>query len=111
MANREGKAGWRSTVPMPRNVCPMVSGAGVSFPVVAGRSRIASQDRPNSSTVRAAVTRKAPRQPKAAEKAASGAVDRKSVVEGKSVSVRVDIGGRRNIKTKKQPAGKTQRRI
>src|SRR3546814_20547573 len=25
-------------------------------------------------------------------------VDRKSVVEGKSVSVRVDIGGRRNIK-------------
>src|SRR3546814_18510117 len=27
--------------------------------------------------------------------------DRKSVVEGKSVSVRVKIGGRRNIKTKK----------
>src|SRR3546814_18525025 len=28
--------------------------------------------------------------------------DRKSVVEGKSVSVRVDIGGRRNIKKKKK---------
>src|SRR3546814_19321049 len=27
--------------------------------------------------------------------------DRKSVVEGKSVSVRVDLGGRRNIKQKK----------
>src|SRR3546814_18035666 len=27
--------------------------------------------------------------------------DRKSVVEGKSVSVRVDLGGRRNIKKKK----------
>src|SRR3546814_19568989 len=26
--------------------------------------------------------------------------DRKSVVEGKSVSIRVDLGGRRNIKTK-----------
>src|SRR3546814_18674672 len=29
------------------------------------------------------------------------ALDRKSVVEGKSVSVRVDLGGRRIIKTKK----------
>src|SRR3546814_16335403 len=29
-------------------------------------------------------------------------VDRKSVVEGKSVSVRVDLGGRRIIKKKKQ---------
>src|SRR3546814_20402017 len=29
-------------------------------------------------------------------------VDRKSVVSGKSVSVRVDLGGRRNIKKKKQ---------
>src|SRR3546814_16921993 len=29
-------------------------------------------------------------------------IDRKSVVWGKSVSVRVDIGGRRNIKKKKQ---------
>src|SRR3546814_15579648 len=29
-------------------------------------------------------------------------VDRKSVVEGKSVSVRVDIGGRRSIKKKKK---------
>src|SRR3546814_17656642 len=29
--------------------------------------------------------------------------DRKSVVEGKSVAVRVDIGGRRIIKKKKQP--------
>src|SRR3546814_20930603 len=28
------------------------------------------------------------------------ATDRKSVVEGKSVSVRVDLGGRRSIKTK-----------
>src|SRR3546814_15223735 len=28
--------------------------------------------------------------------------DRKSVVEGKSVSVRVDLGGRRNIKKKKK---------
>src|SRR3546814_16602041 len=33
--------------------------------------------------------------------ACSGSKDRKSVVEGKSVSVRVDIGGRRIIKTKK----------
>src|SRR3546814_15115111 len=30
-----------------------------------------------------------------------GAGDRKSVVEGKSVSVRVDLGGRRSIKKKK----------
>src|SRR3546814_11269249 len=29
-------------------------------------------------------------------------LDRKSVVSGKSVSVRVDLGGRRNIKKKKQ---------
>src|SRR3546814_20741797 len=29
-------------------------------------------------------------------------VDRKSVVSGKSVSVRVDLGGRRNIKKKKK---------
>src|SRR3546814_5856838 len=29
------------------------------------------------------------------------ALDRKSVVQGKSVSVRVDLGGRRNIKKKK----------
>src|SRR3546814_21099878 len=35
--------------------------------------------------------------------------DRKSVVEGKSVSVRVDIGGRRIIK-KKQKENKQQRR-
>src|SRR3546814_13882403 len=33
--------------------------------------------------------------------AASGA-DRKSVVEGKSVSVRLDLGGRRKIKKKKK---------
>src|SRR3546814_18750224 len=32
----------------------------------------------------------------------AGFVDRKSVVEGKSVSVRVDIGGRRIIKKKKK---------
>src|SRR3546814_15890761 len=31
----------------------------------------------------------------------NGIVDRKSVVEGKSVSVRVDLGGRRIIKTKR----------
>src|SRR3546814_18321628 len=39
-------------------------------------------------------------QAKAAEKAASASVktDRKRVVEGKSVSVRVDRGGRRNCK-------------
>src|SRR3546814_12747154 len=30
-----------------------------------------------------------------------GTVDRKSVVEGKSVSVRVDLGGRRTLKKKK----------
>src|SRR3546814_12406970 len=29
-------------------------------------------------------------------------IDRKSVVEGKSVSVRVDLGGRRSIKKKKK---------
>src|SRR3546814_11342586 len=33
---------------------------------------------------------------------ANGPADRKSVVEGKSVSVRVDIGGRRTIKKKKK---------
>src|SRR3546814_12308580 len=31
-----------------------------------------------------------------------GAADRKSVVSGKSVSVRVDLGGRRSIKKKKK---------
>src|SRR3546814_10579242 len=35
-------------------------------------------------------------------RAPSRAIDRKRVVEGKSVSVRVDIGGRRIIKKKKQ---------
>src|SRR3546814_19720697 len=34
--------------------------------------------------------------------------DRKSVVEGKSVSVRVDLGGRRIIKKKKQDIEQTQ---
>src|SRR3546814_5253331 len=33
--------------------------------------------------------------------------DRKSVVQGKSVSVRVDLGGSRFIKTKKRNAGMT----
>src|SRR3546814_17902587 len=33
--------------------------------------------------------------------------DRKSVVEGKSVSVRVDLGGRRSIKNKKQINNRT----
>src|SRR3546814_17267842 len=32
---------------------------------------------------------------------ATGSIDRKSVVTGKSVSVRVDLGGRRILKTKK----------
>src|SRR3546814_18510847 len=32
-------------------------------------------------------------------------IDRKSVVEGKSVSVRVDLGGRRIIKTKRNNVG------
>src|SRR3546814_18123950 len=35
------------------------------------------------------------------------ALDRKSVVEGKSVSVRVDIGGRRTIKKKTQKTNTT----
>src|SRR3546814_17497765 len=35
------------------------------------------------------------------DRAAGGAEDRKSVVEGQSVSVRVDLGGRRDIKKKK----------
>src|SRR3546814_12047033 len=34
--------------------------------------------------------------------AAQGPLDRKSVVQGKSVSVRVDLGGRRIIKKKKE---------
>src|SRR3546814_12114604 len=38
-----------------------------------------------------------------AEKAGRAVEDRKSVVEGKSVSVRVDIGGRRIIKTTRPP--------
>src|SRR3546814_17631993 len=33
----------------------------------------------------------------------AGTLDRKSVVEGKSVSVRVDLGGRRIIKNKTTP--------
>src|SRR3546814_11299756 len=37
-----------------------------------------------------------------ADRAARYYADRKSVVEGKSVSVRVDIGGRRIIKKKQQ---------
>src|SRR3546814_14150616 len=36
--------------------------------------------------------------------------DRKSVVEGKSVSVRVDLGGRRRIKKKKKHKDSTQRK-
>src|SRR3546814_10930142 len=41
----------------------------------------------------------------------AGAVkrDRKSVVKGKSVSVRVDLGGRRIIKKKKKKTNKTYR--
>src|SRR3546814_17987023 len=38
---------------------------------------------------------------------ASGLVDRKSVVSGKSVSVRVDLGGRRIITKKTQQSSKT----
>src|SRR3546814_12124530 len=34
--------------------------------------------------------------------------DRKSVVEGKSVSVRVDLGGRRTIKTKRKDRARYQ---
>src|SRR3546814_17309206 len=37
--------------------------------------------------------------------------DRKSVVEGKSVSVRVDRGGRRNIKKKKERKREKSRKI
>src|SRR3546814_14201427 len=37
-------------------------------------------------------------------------IDRKSVVEGKSVSVRVDLGGRRIIKKKKQITNKHEER-
>src|SRR3546814_19114549 len=40
----------------------------------------------------------------------SYAVDRKSVVEGKSVSVRVDLGGRRIIKKKKNRKARTEER-
>src|SRR3546814_17658829 len=39
-----------------------------------------------------------------------GAVDRKSVVEGKSVSVRVDLGGRRIIKNKNSKHQRTNRK-
>src|SRR3546814_11747206 len=38
----------------------------------------------------------------ATEAATTAKIDRKSVVEGKSVSVRVDLGGRRIIKNKKK---------
>src|SRR3546814_20787845 len=37
--------------------------------------------------------------------------DRKSVVEGKSVSVRVDLGGRRSIKKKNNKTWKTTRTV
>src|SRR3546814_12535307 len=37
----------------------------------------------------------------------SGCTDRKSVVLGKSVSVRVDLGGRRSLKTKNKHTQKT----
>src|SRR3546814_11338617 len=40
-------------------------------------------------------------QPRPRRRHAAAAPDRKSVVEGKRVSVRVEIGGRRNIKKKK----------
>src|SRR3546814_12017984 len=40
--------------------------------------------------------------PDSAEAAGRSLVDRKSVVEGKRVSVRVDLGGRRIIKKKKK---------
>src|SRR3546814_19758151 len=36
-------------------------------------------------------------------RASRGQGDRQSVVEGKSVSVRVDLGGRRTLKKKKNP--------
>src|SRR3546814_11555797 len=38
-------------------------------------------------------------------------IDRKSVVSGKSVSVRVDLGGRRIIKKKKQTTLRTTRQV
>src|SRR3546814_12143782 len=49
-------------------------------------------------------TVRAPKLPRSEEGAKEGAKegDRKSVVEGKSVSVRVDLGGRRIIKKKTQ---------
>src|SRR3546814_21044068 len=39
------------------------------------------------------------------------ALDRKSVVSGKSVSVRVDLGGRRIIKKKKKDRTNVQKRV
>src|SRR3546814_18847136 len=41
----------------------------------------------------------------------SGTLDRKSVVSGKSVSVRVDLGGRRIIKKKHTTTRRPQQRI
>src|SRR3546814_12707502 len=41
--------------------------------------------------------------------ACGGVADRKSVVEGKSVSVRVDLGGRRSIKKKMQHPHRVER--
>src|SRR3546814_18547541 len=45
------------------------------------------------------------------EKGADVTVDRKSVVEGKSVSVRVDLGGRRIIKKKKNTKRQKNKKI
>src|SRR3546814_12959757 len=73
-------------------------GSGVGYPADRGRVRLQPHDG-------AAVSggRRLGRLPGAAARQGAGrAGDRKSVVEGKSVSVRVDLGGRRTLNKKKR---------
>src|SRR3546814_12382900 len=68
----------------PRHRGAVLRGTGLGRPALAGQLRL---------------HRGAPERLGPARREAAGE-DRKSVVEGKSVSVRVDLGGRRIIKTK-----------
>src|SRR3546814_8433977 len=67
------------------------SGGGLRFTRTRCGKRAASRSRPVSSLWLSAISDNASGKPSA---------DRKSVVSGKSVSVRVDLGGRRIIKKK-----------
>src|SRR3546814_19440833 len=78
------------------HVLPMASDQARQ--IAAGEQR----QQPQSHQQRLASRRRQPREPRPARRGGGQFADRKRVGEGKSVSGRVDLGGRRRIKKKKK---------